>query len=161
MRHTISVFVENKPGVLARVSGLFARRGYNIESLAVSPTQDSETSRMTIVVSGDDVVLDQVAKQLNKLIDVIKISDVTSLPTVARELGLIKVHASEKTRAEIIQLVDVFRAKIVDIGTNTLIVEVTGDEEKMHAMEELLKKFGIVELVRTGKVVLVRNEKET
>jgi len=151
--------VENKPGVLARVSSLFARRGYNIESLAVGPTENEDTSRMTIVVSGEDIVIEQVTKQLNKLIDVLKVSDITTSPTVGRELALIKVEATTQTRAEIIQIADIFRAKIVDISPKTVIVEVTGEEEKIKAIEELLKKFGIKELVRTGKVVLVRGAK--
>lgn len=161
MQHTISCLVENKPGVLARVASLFARRGYNIESLAVGPTENIDVSRMTIVVSGDDVVIEQVTKQLNKLIDTIKVSDITQVPTVDRELALIKVKADAQTRAEIISVVDVFRAKIIDISPSTIIVEVTGDENKIKAMEELLRKFGIKELVRTGKVVLTRGEKAT
>lgn len=161
MQHTISCLVENKPGVLARVASLFARRGYNIESLAVGPTENIDVSRMTIVVSGDDVVIEQVTKQLNKLIDTIKVSDITQVPTVDRELALIKVRAEAQTRAEIISVVDVFRAKIIDISPSTIIVEVTGDENKINAMEELLRKFGIKELVRTGKVVLCRGEKAT
>jgi len=159
LQHTISCLVENKPGVLARVSSLFARRGYNIESLAVGPTENEDTSRMTIVVSGEDIVIEQVTKQLNKLIDVLKVSDITTSPTVGRELALIKVEATTQTRAEIIQIADIFRAKIVDISPKTVIVEVTGEEEKIKAIEELLKKFGIKELVRTGKVVLVRGAK--
>lgn len=159
MQHTISCLVENKPGVLARVSSLFARRGYNIESLAVGPTENEEISRMTIVVSGEDIVIEQVTKQLNKLIDVLKVSDITTSPTVGRELALIKVEATTQTRAEIIQIADIFRAKIVDISPKTVIIEVTGDEGKIKAIEELLKKFGIKELVRTGKVVLVRGAK--
>lgn len=161
MRHTISAQVMNKPGVLARVAGLFARRGYNIESLAVGPTENPEVSRITIVVGGEDVIIEQVTKQLNKLIDVIKVSDITSQPTVDRELALIKVNTDEKSRSEIMQIVDVFRASIVDISEKTLTIEITGDEEKITAMKELLKKFGIRELVRTGKVVLVRSEKST
>lgn len=161
MRHTISCLVENKPGVLARVASLFARRGYNIESLAVGTTENPEISRMTIVVSGEDVVIEQVTKQLNKLIDVIKVSDITSTPSVERELALIKVFADKTTRSEIIQIADIFRAKIVDISEETLIIEVTGDESKIEAMEELLKKFGIKEMVRTGKIVLIRGNKST
>lgn len=161
MRHTISAQVMNKPGVLARVAGLFARRGYNIESLAVGPTENPDISRMTIVVGGEDIVIEQVTKQLNKLIDVIKVSDITSQPTVDRELALIKVNADEKTRSEIIQIVEVFRANIIDISEKTLTIEITGDEEKIKAIEELLKKFGIKELVRTGKIVLVRGIKST
>jgi acetolactate synthase-1/3 small subunit len=161
MRHTISCLVENKPGVLARVASLFARRGYNIESLAVGTTENPEISRMTIVVSGEEIVIEQVTKQLNKLIDVIKVSDITSASSVERELALIKVNADKNSRSEIIQIVDIFRAKIVDISDTTLIIEITGDESKIQAMEEILKKFGIKEMVRTGKIVLVRGSKST
>lgn len=161
MRHTISCLVENKPGVLARVASLFARRGYNIESLAVGPTENKDISRMTIVVSGDDLIIEHVTKQLNKLIDVIKVSDITQIPSVDRELVLLKVKADAQTRHEIISIVDVFRAKIVDISEKTVIIEITGDENKINAMEELLRRFGIKEMVRTGKVVLVRGEKAT
>lgn len=161
MQHTISCLVENKPGVLARVASLFARRGYNIESLAVGTTENPEISRMTIVVGGEDIVIEQVTKQLNKLVEVIKVSDITSAPAVERELALIKVSSDKNTRPEIIQIVDIFRAKIVDISENNLTVEVTGDGSKVKAMEELLKKFGIKEMVRTGKVVLVRGGKST
>lgn len=161
MQHTISCLVENKPGVLARVASLFARRGFNIESLAVGTTEQKDTSRMTIVVEGDVSILEQITKQLNKLIDVIKVSDITSLPSVERELTLIKVNADAQSRSEIMQIVDIFRAKIVDISEKTLIIEITGDENKVNALEQLLKKFGIKELVRTGKVVLVRGERGT
>ena len=161
MQHIISCLVENKPGVLARVSSLFARRGYNIESLAVGPTENPEISRITIVVGGEDIIIEQVAKQLNKLVDVIKVSDITKEKAIDRELVLLKVNADTQTRPEIIQIVDIFRAKIVDISEKTIIVEITGDEDKIKAIEELLQKFGIKELVRTGKVVLVRGEKAT
>ncbi|MDI6640067.1 MAG: acetolactate synthase small subunit [Methanocellales archaeon] len=159
MKHTLSVLVENKPGVLARVSGLFSRRGFNIDSLAVGVTENPEISRMTIVVEGDDRVLEQVTKQLNKLIDVIKVSDLMAEESVERELVMIKVVAEPKMRSEIMQIVDIFRARIVDVSPKTLIIEVTGDEAKVNAMESLLKQFGIKELVRTGKVALNRGIK--
>lgn len=159
MKHTVAVLVENKPGVLARVSGLFSRRGFNIESLAVGVTENADTSRMTIVVSGDDKVLEQVMKQLNKLIDVIRVSDIPPEDSVNRELALIKVGVDSTTRAEVMQIVDIFRAKIVDVGVKSLIVEVTGDETKIDAIEQLLRQFGVKEMVRTGKVAMNRGAK--
>ncbi len=159
MKHTVAVLVENKPGVLARVSGLFSRRGFNIESLAVGVTENADTSRMTIVVSGDDKVLEQVMKQLNKLIDVIRVSDIPPEDSVNRELALIKVGVDSNTRAEVMQIVDIFRAKIVDVGVKSLIVEVTGDESKINAIDQLLRQFGVKEMVRTGKVAMNRGAK--
>lgn len=156
MQHTITVLVENKPGVLARVSGLFARRGFNIESLAVSITDDPTVSRMTIVVSGDDSTLDQINKQSNKLIDVVKVIDYSEVPILTRELAMIKVDAEAAKRAEIMQIVDVFRAKIIDISETTFTIEVTGNVDKVDALENLLKPFGIREIVRTGKIALAR-----
>jgi acetolactate synthase-1/3 small subunit len=156
-KHTIAVIVENKPGVLSRVSGLFSRRGFNIHSLAVGTTEDENLSRMTIVVQGDDDVLEQITKQLYKLIDVVRVYELSTIPAVDRELVLIKVAASENTRNEIQQIVDIFRAKIVDLGETSLIIEATGDSEKIDALEELLKKFGIREMVRTGKISLARS----
>jgi acetolactate synthase-1/3 small subunit len=161
MRHTISVLVENQPGVLARCAGLFARRGFNIESLAVSTTEDAQTSRMTIVVEGPEWVLEQISKQLYKLRDVIKVLDHTGDVVVSRELALIKVKARAEDRTEIMQVATIFRANIVDIADDTLIVEATGSEEKISALENLLVKHGITEMVRTGKVVLVRGAKQT
>lgn len=155
-KHTLAVTVENKPGVLTRVATLFRRRGYNIESLAVGATENPGISRMTIEVEGDDRVIEQVTKQLYKLIDVIKIVDVTEERAVARELVLIKVKADNNVRAEIVQMVEIFRARIVDIGRSTLIIEATGDAGKIEAIEEALKPFGIIELVRTGKIAMVR-----
>ncbi len=160
-KHTFSALVENKPGVLARVAGLFSRRGYNIDSLAVGMTQDPGLSRITLVVEGDDRILEQVSKQLNKLIDVVKVSDITHIDTVDRELILIKVNAHQEQRQEIIAIASVFRAQIVDVGEESLILEMTGQQEKLTAMTNLLKRFGILEIVRTGKVVLVRGEKST
>jgi acetolactate synthase-1/3 small subunit len=156
MRSTFSVLVENNPGVLARVAGLFSRRGYNIDSLSVSRTDDPTISRMTIVVEGDETILDQVAKQLRKLVDVIRVRDITNDPYVDRELVLIKVNADSAKRGEIMQIVEIFRGRIVDVGEHTCIVEVTGDEGKINAIESALKPFGIVELVRTGRVALQR-----
>ncbi len=159
MKHTLAVLVENRSGVLTRVAGLFSRRGFNIESLAVGVTEDPDTSRMTIVVSGDDHVLEQVMKQLNKLIDVIRVSDISNDEAVHRELALIKVGVDSQTRAEVMQIVDVFRAKIVDVGARSLVVEATGDESKINAIEQLLRQFGIKEMVRTGKIAMNRGAK--
>ncbi|HHW28446.1 MAG TPA: acetolactate synthase small subunit [Syntrophomonadaceae bacterium] len=159
MRHILAVLVENQPGVLTRVAGLFSRRGYNIESLAVGQTHDPEISRMTIVVDGDDRVIEQVVKQLEKLVDVIDVRDISEAEHVDRELVLIKVKAEPKVRGEIMQIVDIFRARIVDIGHNSLIIECTGDEGKIRAIEKSLKPFGILELVRTGKIAMVRGPK--
>ncbi|OFX15099.1 MAG: acetolactate synthase small subunit [Armatimonadetes bacterium RBG_16_58_9] len=156
MQHTVTVLVENKPGVLARVSGLFARRGFNIESLAVSITDDPTVSRMTIVVSGDASTLEQINKQTNKLIDVIRVIDYSEVPIVDRELALIKVTARAGKRAEIMQITDVFRAKIIDISQTTFTIEVTGSVEKVDAIERLLSPFGIQEVVRTGKIAMAR-----
>ena len=156
LQHTITALVENRPGVLARVSGLFARRGFNIESLAVSITEDPKVSRMTIVVGGEATVLEQITKQLNKLIEVIKVIDYTDMPIVKRELAMIKVNAEPKNRAELMQLVDVFRAKIIDISDRTFTIEVTGSVDKVDAIENLLLPYGIQEFVRTGKIALSR-----
>lgn len=159
MKHTLSVLVENHPGVLTRVAGLFSRRGYNIESLAVGETENPAISRMTIVVGGDDRVIEQVTKQLHKLIDVLKINDITNDEHVDRELMLIKVNADAAARGEIMQIVDIFRARIVDIGRKSLIIEATGDQSKINAIEASLRPFGILELVRTGKIAIVRGQK--
>lgn len=159
MKHTLSVTVENKPGVLTRVTTLFRRRGYNIDSLAVGATENPSISRMTIVVEGDDRVIEQVTKQLYKLVDVIKVVDITGQRYVERELVLVKVKADNNIRAEIVQIVDIFRARIVDIGRNSLIIEATGDSGKIDAIEDSLKPFGIIELVRTGKIAMVRGGK--
>jgi acetolactate synthase-1/3 small subunit len=156
MKHTISVIVENKPGVLHRVSGLFSRRGFNIESLAVGTTENPEISRMTIVVEGDEATLEQITKQLYKQIDVLKVFDLPAEQAVERELALIKVHANEKTRTEITQIVDIFKAKIVDVAEDSLMIEVSAEKEKVESMQKLLEKFGIQELVRTGKIALQR-----
>jgi acetolactate synthase-1/3 small subunit len=156
MRHTISVLVENKFGVLTRVAGLFSGRGYNIDTLNVAPTQDPNTSRMTIVTRGDDATIEQVVKQLNKLVDVLQVLDFREGEFVDRELLLVKVCVDSKTRAEVMQITDIFRAKIVDVQPATLTIEITGDESKVDKFLELMKSFGIVELTRTGKVALPR-----
>lgn len=160
MKHTLAVLVENKSGVLSRVASLFSRRGYNIDSLAVGVTEDPDISRITIVVHGDDHVLEQVTKQLNKLIDVIKVSDIGSDDAVERELALIKVSADANVRAEIIQIANIFRARIVDVAPKSMTVEVTGDEGKIQAIEKLLRQFGIKEMVRTGKIAMTRGPKK-
>ncbi len=159
MRHTISVLVENEFGVLARVSGLFSGRGFNIESLSVAPTLDPSISRMTIVTSGDDRILEQINKQLNKLIDTIKVIDFTSEEHVERELCMVKVTAEDDTRAEILRIADIFRGKIVDVTPRSYTVEVTGAPEKINAIIELLRPMGIKELVRSGPVALGRGPK--
>ena len=158
-KHTLSVTVENRPGVLTRVATLFRRRGYNIDSLTVGTTENPGISRMTIVVQGDDQIIEQVSKQLYKLVDVIKVIDITQEEAVDRELVLIKVKADNNVRAEIVQIVDIFRARIVDIGRNSLIIEATGDQRKIDALEDSFRPFGIIELVRTGKVAMVRGTK--
>lgn len=159
MKHTLAVLVENNPGVLARVAGLFSRRGFNIDSLAVGRTDNPAVSRMTIVVEGDDRYLEQLNKQLHKLVDVIKISDITTDAYVDRELVLIKVKADGARRAEVMQLVDIFRARIVDVGPKSLTIEVTGNDGKITAFEDSLRPFGIKELVRTGKIAMLRGFK--
>ncbi len=156
MKHTLAVMVENKPGVLARISGMFSRRGFNIDSLSVGVTENPEFSRMTIVVKGDEQHLEQVIKQLNKLVNVIKIVDLPSDNTVERELALITVSADSDSRADIMRIVETFRAKIVDVGTKSIMVEVTGDEGKIDAILNLLQEFGIREIARTGRVAVMR-----
>ncbi len=158
--HTLSVLVENRAGVLSRVAGMFSRRGFNIESLAVGTCEEPEMSRITIVVNGDDSQVEQVIKQANKLIDVIKVSDLTGRESVERELALIKVAAEAGTsRAEIMQIADIFRAQIVDVGSKTLVLQVAGDTGKIDALEKLLRQYGIKELVRTGKIAILRGAK--
>jgi len=156
MRHTISVLVENKFGVLTRVAGLFSGRGYNIDTLNVGPTHDPNTSRMTIVTRGDDATLEQIVKQLNKLVDVLKVQDFREGEYIDRELVLVKVGVDSKTRAEVMQITDIFRAKIVDVQPKTLTIEITGNESKIEKFLELMRTFGIVDLTRTGKVALPR-----
>jgi len=158
-KHTIAIQVENKFGVLSRVAGLFSARGYNIESLSVGETLDSTVSRMTIVVRGDEFVIEQVMKQLHKLIDVIKVTDLTDESHVERELVLIRVNAEPQHRAEIMRTADIFRAKIVDVTPQSFTIEATGDEGKLEALIELIRPMGIQELVRTGKVAIARGPK--
>ena len=157
--HTLSVLVENKPGVLARVAGLFSRRGFNIESLAVGPTEVEEVSRMTIVVDAADTALEQVTKQLNKLIHVLKIVELEPSTAVERELQLVKVTADGQTRSEIIEIADVFRSKVVDVDTDAINIEATGSHEKLAAMVRLLQPYGIRELVRYGMIAVGRGSK--
>jgi len=156
VKHTLSVLVENKPGVLARVAGLFARRGFNIDSLAVGITDKPDISRMTVVVDVEEHSLEQVYKQLNKLINVIKVVDLPDDNSVQREMVLAKVKADPSTRAEVIEVVEIFRGKIVDVGKGTLSIEVTGPGSKLRAFEELLRPYGVVEIVRTGAIALPR-----
>lgn len=156
MRHIISVLVENEFGVLARVASLFSGRGYNIESLTVAETLDPTLSRITLVTRGDDRVVAQIEKQLNKLICVVRVTDYTGSPHVTREMALIKVVANEETRAEVMNVANIFRGKIIDAGQSSFIIEVTGDEGKIEAILELLKPLGVLETVRTGKVAMHR-----
>jgi acetolactate synthase I/III small subunit len=158
MRHTISVLVENKFGVLTRVAGLFSGRGYNIDTLNVAPTQDPNTSRMTIVTRGDDATLEQIVKQLNKLVDVLEVADFREYEYIDRELVLVKVRVDARSRAEVMQVTDIFRAKIVDVQPDSLTIEVTGSEGKVQKFLELMKAFGVLNLTRTGKVALPRKE---
>lgn len=157
-RQVISVLVENESGVLSRVSGLFSRRGYNIDSLSVGETQDSSVSRMTIVARGDDITLEQIKKQLNKLVDVIKVITLDTDTSVYRELMLLKVNTDSDTRAAISGIVDIFRAKIIDVAPSSVTVEITGDEPKIEAFIDLMKPYGIQELVRTGLTALKRGD---
>jgi len=156
MRHTISVLVENKFGVLARISGLFSGRGFNIDSLNVAPTHDAALSRITVVVRGDDTVLDQINKQLLKLVNVIEVIDFKEGQAVERELVLAKIKADTRTRSEIIQIVDIFRAKIINVAADSVIVEITGDEGKLNGFLSMVEPFGILELARTGKLAMRR-----
>ncbi|MGB3129000.1 MAG: acetolactate synthase small subunit [Dehalococcoidia bacterium] len=155
-KHTIVALVEDRPGVLNRVASLIRRRSFNIESIAVGHSEQPGLSRMTIVVDGATTAVEQVRKQLDKLIEVIKVTDITEGRIIARELALIKVHATPSTRSEIIQIVDIFRAKIVDVAADSMIIEATGDVEKIDSLYSLLKKFGIKELARTGRIALLR-----
>ena len=158
--HTIVAVVEDRPGVLNRVASLFRRRGYNISSLAVGPSEQPTLSRMTFVVQGDEAVVEQVTKQLNKLIEVVKVTDISQEETVTRELALVKVKATAGTRSEIIQLVHIFRANIIDVSPQSLVIEVTGEEDKIDALINLLKPFGVRETMRTGRIAIVRGAAE-
>jgi acetolactate synthase-1/3 small subunit len=156
MRHTISVLVENKFGVLARISGMFSGRGFNIDSLNVAPTHDPSLSRITTVLKGDESALDLCIKQLRKLVNVVEVADFKEGQAVTRELILVKVKADTKTRSEIVQIADIFRAKIVNLNHDSLIIELTGDDEKITALLGLLEPFGVLELARTGRLALKR-----
>ncbi|MFP4039610.1 MAG: acetolactate synthase small subunit [Desulfosudaceae bacterium] len=156
-RHILSIFVDNQPGVLSRIAGLFSGRGYNIESLCVAETTDSHTSRLTMVTIGDDAIVEQIKKQLNKLINVIKVLDLTTTPCIQRELVLIKVRAKPEFRAEILRIVDIFRGKVVDVGPDNFSIEVTGSEDKLRAIITMLTPIGIKEIARTGTIALQRD----
>ncbi|MEB3293115.1 MAG: acetolactate synthase small subunit [Synechococcales bacterium] len=156
MKHTISVLVEDEAGVLSRISGLFSRRGFNIESLAVGPAEQMGISRITMVVPGDPAEIEQLTKQLYKLINVLKVNDITEVPCVERELMLLKVNATTSTRSEVLELAQIFRARVVDVAEDSLTLEVVGDPGKMVAIVQVLNKFGIREIARTGKIALTR-----
>jgi len=159
LRHIISVLVENEFGVLSRVAGLFSGRGFNIESLCVAETLDPTVSIMTIVTSGNDTIMEQILKQLNKLINVIKVTDFREMDYVSREMVLVKVNAEEKKREEVLRMTEIFRGKIIDVSPKTYTLLITGDEDKIKAFLELLKPIGIKELVRTGPIAIARGEK--
>lgn len=159
MKHTISILVENHSGVLARVSGLFSARGYNIESLCVGETEDPGVSRMTVVVPGDDRVLQQIVKQLNKLVDTVEVFDLTGADFVERELVMVKIGVGNQQRSEVIEIVSIFRAKVIDMGSDSMTVEVTGTHAKIRAFIDMMRPFGIQELVRTGRIAIARSPK--
>jgi acetolactate synthase-1/3 small subunit len=161
VRHTLGVLVENQPGVLSRVAGLFSGRGFNIESLTVAETLDPQVSHITLVTTGDETIMEQIVKQLNKLVNVIKVIDFREVKFVDREMALIKVKAESHSRAEVLRIVDIFRGKVVDVSPNFLTIEVTGDEGKIQAILDLLAQLGIVEVVRTGKVAIARSKKNS
>jgi acetolactate synthase-1/3 small subunit len=160
-KHILSILVENKPGVLTRIAGLFARRGFNIDTLAVGPTDDPTLSRITITLDGATHPIDQVTKQLHKLVNVIKIRDLEPTETVARELALFKVSADGSTRAEVMQMVEIFRAKIIDVSKRSVIIEVTGSWDKIEAFERMVRPFGLIEMARTGEIAISRGRGET
>ena len=159
MKHVISVTVENKPGVLAHISSLFAARGYSIDSLAVGETEDPSVSRMTIVTRGDDQIIEQITKQLRKLISTLKVQDLGDVDFIERDLVLIKVNVPSGKRSEILEVVDIFRGKIVDVGSKDIVIELSGQESKIQAFIELLKPYGIKELARTGSIAMARGAK--
>lgn len=160
MRHTLSLLVENKPGTLTRVTGLIARRGFNIESLSVGITEDATFSRVTVVVEADEVAVEQIIKQLHKLINVVKIQNLTNKESITRELVLFKVNATAEERHEVIEIASVFRANVVDVSRNTLMIEATGDSDKINAMEDMFRAYGIKETVRTGMIALSRGKSD-
>ncbi len=159
MKHTISVLLQNQPGVLSRVTGLFSGRGFNIESLCVAETLDSDVSCLTIVSRGDDAILEQITKQLHKLINVIKVTDVSEHEYVEREMVIVRVNAEAHTRAEVLRIVDIFRGKVVDVSTRSYAIELTGNASKIKAVIELLRPLGIKEIVRTGTIAMARQNK--
>lgn len=159
MRHTISVLLQNKPGVLSRVTGLFSGRGFNIDSLSVAETLDKETSCLTLVTHGDDSIIEQITKQLHKLIDVIKVTDMSEHEHVEREMALVRVKAEANTRAEVLRVIDIFRGKVVDVGPKSYVVEVTGNKSKVQAVIDILRPIGIQEIVRTGTIAITRAKK--
>ena len=161
MRHTLGVLVENQPGVLSRVAGLFSGRGFNIESLTVAETLEPEVSHITLVTTGDEMIMEQIVKQLNKLVNVIKVIGFREVKFVDREMALIKVKAESATRAEVLRIVDIFRGKVVDVSSSFYTIEVTGDEGKIEAILDLLTQLGIVEVVRSGKLAMARSKKGT
>nr|AOM64546.1 acetohydroxyacid synthase small subunit [Riquetophycus sp.] len=156
MKHTLSVLVQDEAGVLSRISGLFARRGFNIESLAVGPAEQPGISRITMIIIGDNRTIEQLTKQLYKLINILKVQDITNIPSVERELMLLKIRVNSESRSSILDIANIFRAKVVDMAHEYLILEVTGDPGKMVAIEQMLQQYGIVEIARTGKIALVR-----
>ena len=161
MRHVISVLVDNEPGVLSRISGLFSGRAFNIESLNVAETLDPTISRMTLVTSGNEQIIEQIIKQLNKLVNVIKVYDLTGSDYVGREMALIRVNAEGTSRAEVLRILEIFRGRVVDVAPKSYTFEITGDEKKIQAVVELLAPFGIIEIVRTGKVAIARGKKDS
>ncbi len=161
MRHTISILVDNEPGVLSRIAGLFSARGFNIESLNVAETTDPDTSRITLVTSGDDWIIEQIIKRFNNMVNVIKVRDLTPLTRVEREMVLVKVEATQETRAEILRTADIFRAKVVDVGPKSYTLELTGDKDKVTAFIDLLTPLGINEIARTGTVAMIRETQIT
>ena len=160
-KHTLSILVENKPGVLTRISGLFARRGFNIDTLAVGPTDDESLSRITLTLDGAMHPIDQVTKQLHKLVNVIKIRDLEPADTVARELALFKISADGASRGEVMQVVEIFRGKIIDVTRRSVIIEITGTWEKVEAFERMVRPFGLIEMMRTGEIAISRGRGET
>jgi acetolactate synthase I/III small subunit len=159
MKHTISVLLQNKPGVLSRVTGLFSGRGFNIESLSVAQTLESDLSCLTLVTTGDDAIIEQITKQLHKLIDVVKVTDISETEYVEREMALIRVKAEPSTRAEVLRIVDIFRAKVVDVNSKSYAIEITGDSGKLKAVIDILRPLGIKEIVRTGIIAMTRAKK--
>lgn len=159
MKHTISVLLQNKPGVLSRVTGLFSGRGFNIESLSVAETLDAEISCLTLVTGGDDNIIEQITKQLHKLIDVIKVTDMSEMDNVEREMALIRVKAEAHTRAEVLRIIDIFRGKVVDVSPRSYAIEITGTAEKIKAVVDLLRPIGIQEIIRTGVIAMARAKK--